>query len=157
MSLNPKFSFPNKVYFVQSRIVCVVVVSSPTFINQQPPHHISSRFLVIFIWYTLTCYIFVKLLYNYIYLYVFHTSVQNPVACIIEVTINTVNATFFVLSFYWTTLFHCDMFRFSFEPSSGNMQRTFTKLYLYVRTCDIRALQSFVSETFQCPYTRTCS
>jgi hypothetical protein len=62
------------------------------------------------------------------YLRDFHTSVQHPVACVNEVTTNTVNATLFVSSFTGQCFFYCGMFRFSFQTSSGNIHRIF-KIY----------------------------
>jgi hypothetical protein len=49
-----------------------------------------------------------------------------------QVTINTVNATLYII-LYWKMLFYCDMFQFSFEPSSGNIHSYYENYYTYNR------------------------
>jgi hypothetical protein len=65
----------------------------------------------------------------------FHRSVQHPVACVIEVTINTVYATLLYIILYWKMFFYCDMFRFS-RPSSSNIY-----IYIYMSLRKLLYLQ----------------
>jgi hypothetical protein len=53
----------------------------------------------------------------------FYTSVQHPVACVIEATINTTNATLFIYPTLQDVIFIATCFG-SVEPSSGNVHFT---------------------------------
>jgi hypothetical protein len=60
----------------------------------------------------------------------FHTSVQHPVARVIAVTINTVNATLFIYSPLLEDVLFIVTCCGSVKPSSGNIHMILQKLYV---------------------------
>jgi hypothetical protein len=56
--------------------------------------------------------------------------VQHPVACKIKITTVTVYASLFMYCLLLKDDSHCDMFRFSYEPSLGNIHVVLTKIII---------------------------